>query len=88
MRRRIGQSLLMAAAVGLCCVLSFHRAGDAAPAPAKAPFANAVDQRFQMINELKEIRVLLKEQNTLLRQQNDLLRAQQGEPPQKTPAKR
>ena len=87
MRRRIGQSLLMAAAVGLCCVLSFHRAGDAAPAPAKAPFANAVDQRFQMINELKEIRVLLKEQNTLLREQNALLQSGRPKPAVRAPEK-
>ncbi len=35
------------------------------------PFANSVQQRAEMIRELKEIKVLLKEQNTLLR--NELL---------------
>ena len=34
----------------------------------KAPFANAVDQRNEMIRELNEIRGLLKEQNNLLKQ--------------------
>ncbi len=31
------------------------------------PFANSVQQRAEMIRELKEIKLLLKEQNTLLR---------------------
>ena len=68
-------TLLIAAAVLCCCVLSFYGDTDAAPPPAKAPFANAVDQRFQMINELKEIRALLKEQNVLLKEQNALLQS-------------
>ena len=66
MTRRTVPMLLIAAAVLFCCVLSFYRATEAAAPPAKAPFANSVDQRFQMINELKGIRALLKEQNALL----------------------
>jgi hypothetical protein len=36
-------------------------------APAKEPFANAVEQRFEIISQLKEINAQLKEQNALLR---------------------
>ncbi|MFI4876726.1 MAG: hypothetical protein ACIALR_15355 [Blastopirellula sp. JB062] len=39
----------------------------AAPPAAQMPFANAVAQREQMIQELKESNRLLKEQNLLLR---------------------
>ncbi|WP_040351827.1 hypothetical protein [Blastopirellula marina] len=39
----------------------------AAPPAANLPFANAVTQREQMIQYLKESNQLLKEQNTLLR---------------------
>jgi hypothetical protein len=75
MTRRTLPILLFAATVVFCCVLSFYRATEAAAPPAKAPFANSVDQRFQMINELKGIRALLKEQNTLLKEQNALLQS-------------
>jgi hypothetical protein len=36
-------------------------------APGKEPFANSVEQRFEIINQLKEINAQLKEQNALLR---------------------
>jgi len=39
-----------------------------APGAGRPPFANAVDQRDEMIRELREMRSLLKEQNALLRQ--------------------
>ncbi len=61
-----------------CCVLGFYRASDASQrgtTPAKPPFASAVDQRFETINELKGIAALLKQQNTLLKEQNELLRS-------------
>ena len=67
MTRRAGWVLLIAANVVFCCVLSFYQATAAAPAKAKQPFANAVQQRIEMINQLKEIKNLLKEQNALLR---------------------
>lgn len=55
------------AANALCvCMLSFYRT-NAAPGQGQEPFANAVQQRFDMINELKEINGLLREQNALLR---------------------
>ena len=49
------------------CVLGFYSLVTAAPA-GQPPFANSVEQRAEMIAELREIKELLKEQNTLLRQ--------------------
>jgi hypothetical protein len=48
------------------CVLSFYQASTAAP-PANMPFANSIEQRLEMLQELKEIKELLKQQNVLLR---------------------
>ena len=67
MRKRAGWVLLIVANVLFCCVLSFYRTTDAAPPKAKLPFANPVEQRMEMIQELREIKNLLKEQNSLLR---------------------
>ena len=67
MTRRAGWILLIVAMVAFCCVLSFYQATAAAPAKPKLPFANSVQQRIEMINQLKEIKNLLKEQNALLR---------------------
>jgi len=66
MTQRAGWTLLIMANVLFYCVLGFYRATDAAPPKAKEPFANAVQQRMEMIVQLKEIRNLLKEQNALL----------------------
>ncbi len=66
MNRRTGWVLLIAANVLVWGVLSLYRTTDAAPKVTKPPFANAVEQRMEMINQLKEIKGLLKEQNTLL----------------------
>ena len=66
MSQRTGWTLLIAANVLFLCVLSFYRTTGAAPPKAKQPFANSVEQRMEMINELREIRGLLKEQNALL----------------------
>lgn len=63
--------LLVAANVLVVCVLSFYRTSGAAPQAAQPPFANAVDQRNEMIRELQEIRVLLQEQNALLRAESN-----------------
>jgi hypothetical protein len=49
------------------CMLCFHQSGTAAPPAATPPFANAVEQRFDMIDQLKQINAQLKEQNALLR---------------------
>lgn len=67
MTRRTGWAVLIAANVLFCCVLSFYRTSDAAPRPAQEPFANAAEQRIEMIASLREIRDLLKEQNALLK---------------------
>lgn len=73
MNTRTRWAAAMVAVVLSYCVLSFYRASDAAPPAGNAPFANSVQQRVEMITELKGIRALLKEQNLLLRQQNSLL---------------
>ena len=67
MTRRAGWTWLIVANVLFCCVLSFYRTTGAAPPKAKLPFANSVEQRMEMIKELREIKGLLKEQNALLR---------------------
>jgi hypothetical protein len=67
MNRYTGWALLITANVLFLCVLSFYRTTDAAPPKAKQPFANSVEQRMEMIKQLREIRGLLKEQNALLR---------------------
>ena len=54
------------AVVVCCCVLSFYRTTDAAGPKSQLPFANAVQQRIEMINHLRDIKQLLKEQNALL----------------------
>lgn len=58
---------LVAANVLGWCMLSFHQPTSAAPAKEGAPFANSVEQRFEMIAQLREINAQLKEQNALLR---------------------
>ncbi len=76
MSRRTGWTMLIVANVLCYCVLSFYQASDAAgPSKTKLPFANAVEQRFEMIGQLREIRTLLKEQNALAREQLMLLRS-------------
>ncbi len=63
MSRRTGWLLLITANVLTYCVLSFYQTSDAAV----TPFANSVEQRFEIVTALHEIRDLLKEQNQLLR---------------------
>ena len=71
MRRRTGWALLIAANALCYCVLSFYQTTAAAPPKGNPPpFANAVQQRMEMIGHLKEIKELLKEQNALLRSGN------------------
>jgi hypothetical protein len=57
---------LITANVLAWCMLCFHQQGTAAPA-APPPFANAVEQRIEMIEQLKQVNALLKEQNLLLK---------------------
>ncbi len=66
-RKALGWTLLIVANVLVICVLSLHRSTDAAPQSARAPFGNSVEQRNSMIQELREIKVLLQEQNAILR---------------------
>lgn len=66
-------------AVGLPAVLVLGFLDGVLPAdpePAQPPFANSVQQRMEMIAELKRIRELLTEQNELLSQQTSLLKEQ------------
>lgn len=49
------------------CVLSFYQRTEAAPPGPQLPFANSVEQRLDMINQLKEVNAQLKELNALLR---------------------
>ena len=60
--------VLIVANVLFCSMLSFYQTSSAAPpiGPGE-PFANAVEQRAEMVTQLKAIRRLLEEQNTLLR---------------------
>jgi hypothetical protein len=48
-------------------VLGFYSTSGAAPQAGQPPFNNAVEQRENMLRELREIKELLKEQNSLLR---------------------
>ncbi|QDU28787.1 hypothetical protein ETAA8_38920 [Anatilimnocola aggregata] len=59
-------ALVIAGGVGLY-VLGFYSSSGAAPQGGQPPFANPIDQRNEMIRELREIKELLKEQNSLLR---------------------
>lgn len=59
--------LLLAANGILWCVLSLIGTGFAGPQGGKQPFANAVEQRGEMVRLLQSIDAQLKEQNALLR---------------------
>lgn len=75
----IPRVLTIFSAVGLAAILVLgflQRASTADPNPAQPPFANSVQQRMEMIAELRKIRELLTEQNELLSQQNSLLKEQ------------
>lgn len=76
MRGRTGWAVLIAANVVFLCVLSLYRSTSAAPQAAQQPFANAVEQRMEMITQLREIQTLLKEQNTLVKEQSTLANQQ------------
>lgn len=70
---------LFAAAAAALCVLGFYSTSGAAP-QGQPPFVDAVEQRGEMIQQLREIKDLLKEQNTLLR---GVLKSSAHEPPQR-----
>ena len=73
-------TLLIGANVLAWCMLSLYGPIGAAPPRATQPFANSVDQRNEMIRELKEINTLLGEQNVLLKK----LSSSNAKPTQKT----
>jgi hypothetical protein len=58
---------LLSANLFLWGVLSFYESSSAAPPSGQPPFANAVEQRYEIIRELQQIKTLLQEQNQLLR---------------------
>ena len=60
-------TLLVSANVLVWCMLSLYGPIGAAPQRGKQPFANSIDQRNDMIRELKGINALLSEQNALLK---------------------
>ena len=60
-------ALLLASNAVLLAVLGFYSTSGAAPQSGQPPFANSVEQRAEMVQELREIKELLKEQNALLR---------------------
>lgn len=59
--------LVLAANVLAVGVLGFYSTTGAAPQTGQPPFASSVEQRAEMIRELREIKELIKEQNSLLR---------------------
>jgi len=61
-------TLLIAANVVMWGVLSFYGTTRAArPTEPRLPFANSVEQRGELVRELRVISGLLREQNALLR---------------------
>jgi len=66
MKRWYGFLVVSAISLGALGVLSLYQTTTAAPPEVRLPFANSVEQRFEMIRTLSEIRDLLKEQNVLL----------------------
>lgn len=60
-------TLLLAGNLAALGMLVFYSTSGAAPQSGQPPFANSIEQRAEMVQELREIKELLKEQNTLLR---------------------
>jgi len=48
------------------CVLVFYRTSAAAPGATNQQFANAISQRMEIVDQLKELNRQLKQQNLLL----------------------
>ena len=62
------RSILLAGGIAVVTsVLGFYSTTGAAPTGGQPPFANSVEQRLEIVTELREIKELLKEQNALLR---------------------
>lgn len=60
-------TLVVAANVVAWCMLGLMRQTDAQPPSTGAPFTDAVEQRNEIISQLKQLNGLVKEQNALLR---------------------
>lgn len=68
LRKRSYGSLALVSGIAVALsVLGFYSTTGAAPKGAQTPFANSVEQRLEIVTELREIKELLKEQNALLR---------------------
>ena len=66
--RRYRWATLVAANVLGWCVLSLYQAATAQTGkPSALPFANSVQQRFELIDEIRRTNEVLSEQNALLR---------------------
>lgn len=66
-RNLLSWTVLVVANVVVWCVLSLYRPTSAAPQGGRQPFSNAVEQRHDIVRELRKIGTLLEEQNRLLR---------------------
>jgi len=62
-----GWRTLVASHAVTLTMLGLYETSSAAPRATSEPFANAVEQRFEIINQLKEVNGQLREQLTLLR---------------------
>lgn len=74
MTRKTFVAIVTAAVLAAVIVLNFP--GGRSPAMGEAsnqPFANAVEQRMEMISQLRAIREAMTEQNRLLAEQNKLM---------------
>ena len=69
MRNRLNwpSALLGAAAMGMLCMLGFSQPPATAQSEGPATFANAIEQRQEMIRLLRDNNALVKEQIDLLR---------------------
>lgn len=63
---RVRWAVLVTANVLGWCVLSFYESSNAADRTGNQPFANAVEQRNETIEQLKEINAELKAQTAIL----------------------
>ena len=71
-------TLLLGTVVG--CILVLCRANVATPQPGRPPFTNSVQQRNEMIQELRDIKNLLREQNKLLQPSHRVEKANSANP--------
>lgn len=75
-RKTIVLVWILTVIVPLCMLVLGERPVAPISNAAEQPFANSVEQRAEMISELRAIRQLLSDQNNLLREQNKLLTEQ------------